>query len=91
MIIKPHLSGIIVGSPQENILAHPLVNVVLNDLTLKNKYKLYSVDLDPVDGTSRSCMTPASGLLLGCIKVEAVTTLRIIRQEKLVQGNSEAL
>ena len=34
-------------------------------------------------------MTPVSGLLLGCIKVEAVT-LRI-RQEKLVQGNAEAL
>ena len=90
MIIKPHLSGIIGGSLQENILAHPLVNVVMNDLTLKNKYKLYSVDLDPADGTSRSCMTPASGLLLGCIKVEAVTTLRIGR-EKLLQGNEEAL
>jgi len=90
MTIKPHLSGIIGGSPQENIFAHPLVNVVLNDLTLKSKYKLHSVDLDPVDGTSRSCITPASRLLLGCIKVEAVTTLRR-RQEKLVQGNAEAL
>ena len=69
MIIKPHLSGIIGGSPQENISAHPLVNVVINDLTLENKYKLYSVDLDPVDGTIQSYMTTHrwTSITQGCI------------------------